>query len=528
MSERKLPPHKSPLPTLPQCGSCLSHVRFAYQGDMIPSHDPGTRDLRCSECKGKGKGCLKDMRDAYPLHYRELEALPLYLLEAQKTNVELGNGLSHYPMYDKCVNHVNDDWVMVDMDDLKCLCLLCSKRQPSTNRQRSLEDALPMIRERIAIALTSPLVKGTSLCHDSQRESKGGPNGSVQDKPSLLNAAKRMAHASNVLQENVNQVKNTLTSVRNKLLEMRTMMVEEGPRQRLEAVIGGIDKHFRDACLIYETSRHPLIRTRQIISGTILEGVTLLGLNAVEGKTPNTKGEIREGLLKRSVEIECGGKEVMILRTLECLRETLENNDTSLVELTNEDIEGFFNQPGGINEAIEAVYKRIHGINPDTTVPLGTSLVEVKFLIEAVQTVIPHLLVGQHEAWQDVIAEWVRKRKKQSHSQALQTCLDALLYPDILSRPLTHNTLKIIDNAQTKLDHSDALFVEGLRQFSRADAPWLLLSEAEKKGCDHPLLPYFIGLCYRDGGKGVAKCSSKALEYYNKCIKGTLCYSCFI
>lgn len=100
---------------------------------------------------------------------------------------------------------------------------------------------------------------------------------------------------------------------------------------------------------------------------------------------------------------------------------------------------------------------------------------------------------------------------------SLNSYLDVLLYQDGELKPLTHNTLKLIEDVKSHVDEANALFLEGLCSFrNRLE----LLSTAEKKGCDHPIMYYFLGECYKTGDKGVKKDNHKSLEYYTKAIAG--------
>lgn len=110
---------------------------------------------------------------------------------------------------------------------------------------------------------------------------------------------------------------------------------------------------------------------------------------------------------------------------------------------------------------------------------------------------------------------------------SLQACLDALFYEDGECRPLTVNTLQLINESKEKLGEASSLFIEGTLRFLRDALPFEVLSQAEEKGCDHPTLHYLLGKCYvpvpapyQRVEKGVVRNPSKALEHYSKAIKG--------
>lgn len=102
----------------------------------------------------------------------------------------------------------------------------------------------------------------------------------------------------------------------------------------------------------------------------------------------------------------------------------------------------------------------------------------------------------------------------------VEECLDILLYNDDQQRPLTLNSLYSLVVRKRMIVGPAGLFIKGIRQFDRDKASFKCFAQAEKEGCDHPILHYFLGECYRLGDKGVNKDTSRALEYYDKAIKG--------
>lgn len=103
----------------------------------------------------------------------------------------------------------------------------------------------------------------------------------------------------------------------------------------------------------------------------------------------------------------------------------------------------------------------------------------------------------------------------------LNKCLDALMYQNAELRPPTHSTLRLIEDAKSKLGEANASLIEGIRMFKFDQASFKWFAKAEEKGCKHPALYYFMGMCYADGGTGVDKDDSKTLEYYDMTIAGT-------
>lgn len=110
------------------------------------------------------------------------------------------------------------------------------------------------------------------------------------------------------------------------------------------------------------------------------------------------------------------------------------------------------------------------------------------------------------------------KTEKENQQANLSACLDTLVYQDGECKPLTHRMLKYLEEAKARLDEASALFIEGLHNITHG---FRLFSEAEEKGCEHPVLYYFMGECYRKGEKGATQDFSKASDYYDMAIKGT-------
>lgn len=110
-------------------------------------------------------------------------------------------------------------------------------------------------------------------------------------------------------------------------------------------------------------------------------------------------------------------------------------------------------------------------------------------------------------------------------NRLLNACLDALLYQDGAGKPFTYSTHDLIAAAKPTIGEANALFIDGIRLFNYTLNPLKYLTEAEVKGCEHPLLYYYLGECYRVNSKGTTANSAKALDDYIKAIKGTMSLS---
>lgn len=133
---------------------------------------------------------------------------------------------------------------------------------------------------------------------------------------------------------------------------------------------------------------------------------------------------------------------------------------------------------------------------------------------------VPQLLPAESSR---VIAPESKLDDKESQQAALTACLKARFYDDDGDfKPLTHNVLQLMEEAKSKINEADALFIDGVRWCQCPDIAFKYLSEAEMKGCDHPVLYYLIGNLYRIGSKTVIKDGKKAFDYYSKSFGGTL------
>lgn len=115
----------------------------------------------------------------------------------------------------------------------------------------------------------------------------------------------------------------------------------------------------------------------------------------------------------------------------------------------------------------------------------------------------------------------------------LNACLNDLLYQDGTFKAVTSNAVKHIEAAKGKLGEANTLFIEGVRAYRRDKmahdqyplkkfVSFEYLSKAQAKGCQHPVLYYFLGECCRLFCEGVDFMVPWTLRYYDMAIKGML------
>lgn len=105
---------------------------------------------------------------------------------------------------------------------------------------------------------------------------------------------------------------------------------------------------------------------------------------------------------------------------------------------------------------------------------------------------------------------------------AFWTAAQSLMYDDWELRDLTHSTIIQVEKAG-RIDELDVLLLHGILKYAMGGDAYQYLRAVENLGGDHRLLYYFIGCCFKWGGKGVEKDVTKAIEYYTKSIGSTSC-----
>lgn len=108
----------------------------------------------------------------------------------------------------------------------------------------------------------------------------------------------------------------------------------------------------------------------------------------------------------------------------------------------------------------------------------------------------------------------------------LDVVLSALFYGIGERKPLTRNTLKLIEESKPALGEANSLLVEGVLQLglfqgSGESVVKRYFIKAEEKGCNHSILYHYLGECYYKGKMGIARNVPIALEYYTRAIAGT-------
>lgn len=118
---------------------------------------------------------------------------------------------------------------------------------------------------------------------------------------------------------------------------------------------------------------------------------------------------------------------------------------------------------------------------------------------------------------------WMESKVVTERTQAdtLNDILNILFYENREHKPITHSTLKYIYASRTALGEANALLIDGIIQFDLIDKPYKLFSEAEAKGCTHPMLYYYIAHCHKCfSDVGTPKDPEKAFEYFIKATNG--------
>lgn len=533
-------PHQSE-PSLRDCGLCFEPVSFTCSGDTAPVHDPLTGDMICGECKLKqpslGEASMVEESDR-PLLSSGALAYPLYLLKASQNNDSKDDGTSlmdrmddnstsdqaeTLPIYDKCLHHGDVDWVFADMDSMTCVCTECSQRIPNHTYQK-LGKAVPTIRKQIADILITPLIKRG--CNSPSVPSMDDDGGESQlftvlgQTINLIQLALEMDRTVNILTKWMNEVVDVRDQLCNKVSQLRTIAGERAVRRQLDLAIHWRDRQFQDAGNIYLHHLQSMIRVRQVISGTLLEAMKLLGLDINKYGGSLTRSNVSKVLRERDKKSPVTvGEEVVVLRTLSCLKETLENGDPLLVEMIERNVDDALNHTDGIRTLLLHLKETVANVScehPDHLRRKGRLLTEVRSLLDATGKVVPLLLAPQSETWKTSLA---KVKEETVREKVLNDLLDVILYEYGGLKPLTYSGLHLVDKTKPVLGEGDTLLIDGMLQ-KDLEPSFAYFFNAVLKGCKHPRVYTCLGGCYRDDGSGAVRSSTNALAAFEIAIAG--------
>lgn len=530
MSEIQSSLISSHLPSLLECGHCLKKILFTYRGTKTPIHHPLTGDVICGECKQDYlPSSSQSQLDSHKWIETRFEALPLYL-RSERKKVE-GVGVANEPNYDRCINHPHTNWMSLDLEGLNCLCLTCSKGQLyQTNPQSSLKEAATTIATRLASVTATPLIRQDIPSLDRNRPHHQGERRKIAEEEfelnvNLLQGAWRMSETAEALLDWLVSVESISPLISGKISQLRFLLVKNKvSHQQFDMGLGDVESQFQHVCLLLRKSLSPLIRQRQVISASLIEGMRLLGID-VKGTGYLTKDKVYRIVCRGPRDEWNVGEEVMIKKTLSTLRNILENGDPLFIELDKKDVKEILNQPQGLSQVIDDLKWRVETVSSlkrGRKGEIALVMDEAKGIRDDVMKVV-HLLsqVCHPDYWMKSLIEW----RLGDPEGAFQACLDALLNEDLQHRSLTFRTLRLLDRTKVKVDEGKALLLEGICLYHREPQATNVVKgfhflESEERGCDHPLLYWHLGELYRQGVGGLSKDAIKASEYYTKCIQG--------
>lgn len=520
--------------SLAKCGQCSLPVTFALRGDKGPIHDPITGDMVCGKCK---QPHLQRSRTNRPLPSRDVVALPLYMLRAIKS-VATRNAPSTSKSVEekgleqlksgKCFYHEGVTWNWIDLDENACLCDGCHIGLPDHN-YAILDGGVQYVRISLANILSMSIYRkmpkpgaspdATLMDGDEQKCALG----MQQEDSNLIQVANDMDKTGEILSKLMNDVMESCVLLYHKIEQVKSIL-NETDTNHLEQIIQGRDRQYHDACQVYIQSLYPMIRVRQVISGTLLEGLKILGLTSIDPSKSTIRKYILDALLARDETRPMGFEEVVVLRCLICLKETLMKGDPLLIEMTEEKVMKVLDQPDGLHHALTMLTTKLNKVCVDVPSEQKMSEVildEMKSVFVEVSRVIPLLLHPQPEYWKTCIKAVT---ETPTSDEIINTIWNALFYKDEddNKRVINHHTLKIINNLKKSLSEADGLLIEGILglYFDRDCNKYFI--ESEKKGCHHPLLYHYLGRIYCLGQEDVVTDHNKAIEYFTKAVAGRL------
>lgn len=282
-----------------------------------------------------------------------------------------------------------------------------------------------------------------------------------------------------------------------------------------------VERILKSLCGSYNKGLQSLKRTLHYIEGTLLEAIAMLGLEGVTDRE-----EMQEILLLGKWPL---ANELLLMETLGCLRDTLEYGDvgglsrlnvTSLDEcLANIDVLTCIMTTMQTDcVALEAIGE----IGHTTEEKLFGHIISLFQGVIALDSVYFDMFTSPlpRESLRSLL-EWKIELGCQLHPEGLlEEIIKALVYDNMMpTGKRDQHTLNLIERFYT-IDSPDIHLAKALLKYSGlVGSNYLLFSQAQEKGCNHPLLFYYLGDCYV-AGIDIDKDLEKAAMCYQKAIEG--------
>lgn len=609
------------------CSKCQAQIQFVYPGKKTPIHDPMSGRLLCGECRARlptnlpGPLFSQQGRVALPLcllrQYRvrqhaiggELEVergkhkvpgicndcsntvkigtkrgrdeetsrkeeaivfcnqCSVYICNSHRSIHPSDHPLSHVEnmepssdapvnLADRCVKHHEKDLELVNIKSLQAVCTGCVKRS-SQEKRLSLGSAAPILRSRIASAFIMPLRWKRDNLRLTTESNLPGLFGAVQGMEGVIAELGLCMIRAEEMKGKLQQI---LEPWNKRFL----------PRPFLGDLVNRWTIDVQEIVTLCQAQFVTSIQSRTALVGTLLEAMSMLGIEAeglVKAKRKEKKNvaKILSHLSTRPINNETIGEELLVLKTLEGVREILEYGDPLLLGMNGDEIGALFWGPQGISKGLTTIsdifdaIRRLgeHGGDQDKDEERKGGLTQEntthgkdgknRLLIRSDEDIRNSLEFIKEEMLR-MKTEFEEMRKptywliKLSSIKAEARGLkgEEDFAPDIvrIALDLTVGKPRLLENltstsnkirvAAKETGHPDGLLAYALPYYAISDQEgYGRLLEAKAKGCKHPALYCVLGNIYqRDTEREITVTPktpdiNRAVKYYNKAIAGT-------
>lgn len=515
------------------CGICTSEQQLGKKRRRSDSGFRGKGVIAyCDDC---GMDLCTTHRQAHPADHTFLPANATFIPTAAPKNLA-----------GRCITHLDKELEWVNMTSLHGRCRSCINR-PNPGTYLPLNSAAPILRSRIASAFLLPLV----WKRDKLRLT------TVSVLPGLFGAVHGMNGVVSELSLFISRLRDIGETIRNTLgtdtsIETPILTNEEKSRQWKE-LKEEINNSIHQCILLHE----PLVQSRYALVETLLEAMAMLdtaadGWENGEWEEEKNIAKLSSHLSTRPINSETVGDEIMILRTLEGIRELLEYGDPLLLGMNGDEVRAVLKGSEGLLRRFTEIDNLLHnhetvasghdevmgdkdggeeedregnGENGNDPTSKLSRVDKLETIKEKVQGVCSEIVnIKKLTYWIIRLGNVKDKEKKrrgeeETTPEVVRIAIDLALHqPSPHEYPTTASfTLRQAANAT---GHPDGILADALnyRGFECRDV-YKWLCEGEANGSTHPRLYCALGDRYRHG-RDAPKDRGKALNYYNNAIAG--------
>lgn len=526
----------SPIST--PCEYCL--VTLASLNHAPEHAHQGT--VYCSTCQQ----CLCDAH-SHLLHKQPLGGMLHHIVPVDRRNQTLlQGGNDGMAVIHKCSLHSYKTYVAVDMTEIRLACIICVAQGSCNHTDDDADDdddyfikndnddstkggyvdfteAQPYLRRLIIKTLTEPiLLKSKKVTDESSRrdELKDVENGNI-----LLAMTREIGRAVDPLTSFVSKLRSVSTVVHNQLSQLHQPEDLNVSMQIQWKELANDVSAFM--CSIGDAFHHgiqSLERPLQRINGTVLEAMAIVGLEGI-----NVKDMGDQVLASAPVTPIAVAEMVTVANALKYLRQTLQEGHIGGVSQLNiTKLTTVFARIDELTHTLSAILSScrplgevglVNDMNGEIVLGQLTRLFEAIIGLDTMyfdmfNFPIPRVGLSKLLSWK------IELRSKLHKAGLFQEALNALLYDNMKPRKVTFQTLRLIEHLEAAGDPNAPLLRALLRYNGNARDSLTEFRQAQKQGCTHPLLYYFLGDCLLASPNNTFETRQRALEYYEIAIQG--------